>query len=255
MLSAGGESWKVWQDSKVAGKFATQRRGGILGAEAQFDTLVSLLRYVPASPMAVLDIGCGDGIVLETVMRAFPVEQAVALDGSPAMLEKAEARFTDLGLFSNLVEFVEADFSDPAWVEKLGGRTFDAVVSAFAIHHCEDDRKRALYREVFDRLNPGGAFVNIEHVASITSHGEDLFEAAYAETVHRYRQSLGQESNLEEVLRELQTRPDKSANRLAPVETQLGWLRDAGFTDVDCYWKHYELAALAGYRPMVANRS
>ena len=205
--------------------------------------------------MSVLDIGCGDGIVLETIMRAFPVEQAVALDGSPAMLEKAEARFEGLGLFSNLVEFVEADFSEPAWLAKLGDRRFDAVVSAFAIHHCEDERKQAIYREVFGLLRPGGAFVNIEHVASITSQGEDLFEAAYSETVHRFRQSNGQESDLARVLHELQTRPDKSANRLAPVETQLGWLRDVGFVDVDCYWKHYELAVLAGYRPMVANRS
>lgn len=254
-MSTAGESWRVWQDSQVAGKFASQRRGGILGAEAQFDTLIRLLRYVPTSPMAVLDIGCGDGIVLETVMRALPVERAVALDGSPAMLEKAEARFTDLGLFSTLVEFLEADFNDSLWIERLPVRSFDAIVSAFAIHHCEDDRKRNIYREVFGLLNPGGAFVNIEHVASITSQGEDLFEAAYAETVFRYRQSLGQETTLDEVLHELQTRPDKSANCLVPVETQLGWLREAGFVDVDCYWKHFELAVLAGYRPMVAKPS
>jgi ubiquinone/menaquinone biosynthesis C-methylase UbiE len=254
-VSAGGDNWRVWQDSNIAGKFASQRRGGILGSDAQFDTLIRLLRYVDAPPMTVLDIGCGDAIVLENVMRAFPVERAVALDGSPAMLEKAEARFTDLGLFSTLVEFVEADFSEPAWIERLPVRAFDAVVSAFAIHHCEDDRKRAIFREVFSLLNPGGVFVNIEHVASATSHGEDLFEAAYAETVFKYRESLGQETTLDEVLHELQTRPDKAANRLAPVGVQLAWLRNAGFVDVDCYWKHFELAVLAGYRPKMANPS
>ncbi len=254
-MSATGENWRVWQDSKVAGTFATQRRGGILGSEAQFETLIRLLQYVRASPLSVLDIGCGDGIVLETVMRAFPVERAVALDGSPAMLEKAEARFTDLGLFSNLVEFVEADFSDPSWLNHLPIRKFDAVVSAFAIHHCEDDRKRQIYREIFDLLNPGGVFVNIEHIASLSSHGEDLFEAAYAETVHKFRQSLGQEATLEEVVRELQTRPDKAANRLAPVGVQLGWLLNSGFIDVDCYWKHYELAVLAGYKAPLAKPS
>lgn len=254
-MSANGDNWRVWQNSKVAGKFASQRRGGILGSDAQFDTLIRLLRYVDASPMAVLDIGCGDAIVLENVMRAFPVERAVALDGSPAMLEKAEVRFTDLGLFSTLVEFVEADFSDPAWVDQLPVRGFDAVVSAFAIHHCEDDRKIAIFREVFGLLNPGGAFVNIEHVSSATSHGEDLFEAAYAETVLRYRESLGQQTTLEEVIHELQTRPDKAANRLASVGAQLAWLRQAGFVDVDCYWKQFELAVLAGYRPKMAKPS
>jgi ubiquinone/menaquinone biosynthesis C-methylase UbiE len=251
-MNLSENSWRVWQDSQVAGDFAVQRRGGILGAEAQFDTLIRLLRYVPATPMAVLDIGCGDGIVLETVMRAFPVERAVAIDGSPAMIEKAEARFAELGLFSNLVEFVEADFNDSAWLDSLPVWNFDAIVSAFAIHHVEDDRKRALYKELTGLLNPGGVFVNIEHVASVTSQGEDLFEAAYADNLYRHRQKLGQETTPEEVLYELQTRPDKSANRLAPVDVQLGWLRECGLVDVDCYWKHFELAVLAGYRTTVA---
>jgi trans-aconitate methyltransferase len=93
-------NWQVWQDKKVAHDFSDTRRAGILGAQQQFDTLIDLLRYVPGSPLTVLDLGCGDGVVLETVMRGYPVSRAVAVDGSPAMLEKAEVRFEELGLFS-----------------------------------------------------------------------------------------------------------------------------------------------------------
>lgn len=38
------------------------------------------------------------------------------------------------------------------------------------------------------------------------------------------------------------------ANRLLPMEIQLGWLRDTGFVEVDCYWKWLEMALLIGYK-------
>jgi tRNA (cmo5U34)-methyltransferase len=254
-LSGSEASWQVWQNKDVARGFTETRRGGILGAEAQMATMLHLLQHVEASPLTVLDLGCGDGILLETISRAYPVERGVGLDGSPAMLEKAEVRFEGLGLFASLVEFVQADFNDPAWTERLPVREFDAIVSGFAIHHSEDPRKRKLYTEIFGLLKPGGLFVNIEHVASPTPLGEVLFERAYAETVASFRNSIGVEASPATVYEELKNREDKLANRLAPVETQLRWLREIGFRDVDCYWKHYELAVLAGYRPIVANGS
>jgi hypothetical protein len=42
---------------------------------------------------------------------------------------------------------------------------------------------------------------------------------------------------------------------LLDVETQLGWLRDIGFEDVDCHGKWLELALLAGVRPAEARVS
>ena len=239
--------WTVWQDAEVARKFAKDRRSGILGGAEQLEVLCQLLpkRSAERPETWVLDMGCGDGILLETVLLRWPDAKGVALDGSAAMLANAAmrlARFPD-------VRLIETDFNSPEWVRELPPHTFDAIVSAFAIHHSEDERKQALYGEIFDLLAPGGVFINVEHVASTTPLGEELFEHAYALNLTRTRQQQGQEVNFETVLGEIQNRLDKSANRLTPVETQLQWLRAFGYTDVDCYWKYYELAILAGYKP------
>ena len=61
-----------------------------------------------------------------------------------------------------------------------------------------------------------------------------------------YHAQAGSGKTRDEMAAEFYDRPDKAANILAPVETQLAWLREIGFTDVDCYSKTFELCVLAG---------
>lgn len=238
-------NWQVWQNPEVAARFAEGRRAGLPGVVQQFETLHRLIRHVPKRPLRALDLGCGDGAVLAAVMQMEPVERAVALDGSPAMLDRARARFKD----DPRVGYVEADFNWPQWVEALPMRGFDLVVSGFAIHHSEDDRKQAIYAQVFELLAPGGAFVNVEHVASESPLGTTLWQEILAEHLAAHATAKGEEATPALVLRQINASGEQDANRLSPVDRQLGWLRSIGFADVDCYWRWFELAVLAGFKP------
>lgn len=178
----------------------------------------SLLEFVPPTTRRILDLGTGDGRLLALVKREHPNTEAVAIDFSPAMLEAAKKRFAD----DSSVAVLTHNLDNP--VPDLG--KFDAVISSFAIHHLLHERKRALYSEIHGLLNAGGAFCNLEHVASPTP------------SLH------------EEFLRQSGLTPetDDPSNKLLDVETQLLWLREIGFVDVDCHWKWRELALLAGRR-------
>ena len=184
-----------------------------------------VLELVPRSARRILDLGAGDGRLLALLKIDRPDARGVATDLSPTMLDAARARFAG----DPAVEVVEHDLDAPlAPLGALAGDGgFDAVVSCFAIHHCSHARKRALYAEVFGLLVPGGVFYNLEHVASPTPELHEAFFAALGMT-------LAEE--------------DRS-NQLLDVETQVAWLREIGFAQVDCFWKWRELAVFGGVKP------
>lgn len=173
-----------------------------------YDELLALL---PPTPRRVLDLGTGDGKLLDLIGAP-----GVGLDFSPAMLRAARARF------AGRVDVDVVDHNLNAGLPEMG--TFDVVVSAFAIHHCSHERKRELYAEVLERLEPGGVFANLEHVSSPTER-------------------------LHEEFLTLVGAPEDPSNQLLDVETQLRWLRAIGFVEVECFWKWRELALLSGIRP------
>ena len=234
----------VWKRRDVATAFLSERSLLIPDRPRQLDVLLRVLRFAPKPPRRVLDLGCGDGLLLATVLEAFPESEGVGVDYSPPMLEQARTR---LAAFAARAAVAEADLAAPAWREAVRG-PFDAVVSGFAIHHLQDDRKRALYCEVFDLLADGGTFVNCEHVASATPRVEEMFDDAMTDHLWRRRQERGEDVTREQVRKEFLQRPDRAANILAPVEEQCRWLRAIGFRDVDCFWKYFELAIFGGRR-------
>jgi tRNA (cmo5U34)-methyltransferase len=134
-----------------------------------------LLEHVPDEARRVLDLGTGDGRLLALLKQDRPEIVGVGVDFSEAMLDAARKRFAG----DQRVELVQHDLSEP--LPALG--RFDAVISSFAIHHLEHDRKRSLYGEVFDLLEPGGVFANFEHVASPTHRLHLAFFEAIGEPI------------------------------------------------------------------------
>jgi len=209
---------KEWGTEEHAGRYLKRADDYPHRAEAD----AALLEQVPREAHRILDLGTGDGRVLRLLSETRPEMTGVGLDISAPMLKTARERAQSV----REIELVEHDLSEP--LPPFG--RFDAVVSSLAIHHLEHERKRSLYGEVFYLLEPGGVFANLEHVASPTERLHLAFFEAIGEPLEN----------------------EDPSDRLLDVETQLGWLRELGFADVDCFWKWREIAVLAGVKPREA---
>ena len=237
----------AWQSAELAKLFLEDVRGGIPLATEQIDVLLRIVRAVLPRVDRLLDLGCGDGILGRAVLNEYPDAAAVFVDFSATMIEAARQA---LAAEARRAVLVAEDFGRPSWVDAVRSHgPFDLVVSGLAIHHQGDDRKRAVYQEVFDLLKPGGLFLNLEHVASSAAWAREAFNDLFVDSLWSYHKRRGGAKTREEVAREYYYRRDKQANILAPLDVQCRWLEEIGFVDVDCFFKLFETALFGGKKP------
>jgi ubiquinone/menaquinone biosynthesis C-methylase UbiE len=236
---------EVWKDQQLVTTFLAGVRGALPNAADQLDVMLRVLTFTERPIRRVLDLGSGSGVLAGAILERFPDAAILLADFSEPMLDVARPRFP-----SPPHDLRPIDFSTPAWVDLVRDLApFDVVVSGFAIHHQPDQRKRAIYAEVFALLAPGAPFIHIEHVASASPWIEQQFNELLVDRMFAYDQATGGNRNRAQVSTDYVYRPDKAANILAPLETQLEWLRQIGYQDVDCLFKVYELALFIGRKP------
>ena len=122
----------------------------------------------------VLDLGSGGGIdTLLAALRVGPTGKAIGLDMTPAMVERARAHATTMGV-SN-VEFVEGRME----TIPLPDGAVDVTITNGVINLVTSKGK--LFREIFRVLRPGGRLIFADSVIDGSLPKEVLEnEAAYA---------------------------------------------------------------------------
>lgn len=206
------------------------RRRLVPGLDAFYGIAADLVGLRGGPIERVLDLGAGTGLLSAFVVERHPQARAVLLDGAEPMLEQARQL-----LAPREVELVVADLRDP-----LPDGPFDAVVSALAIHHLDDRAKRELNGRVLTVLRPGGVFVNAEQVRGATEWLEQRQREGWLAACR------GEGASEDELAAALERMvPDRHTD----LESQLHWLRESGFGDVDCFYKRWHFAVFAGWRP------
>ncbi|HEY7068440.1 MAG TPA: class I SAM-dependent methyltransferase [Chloroflexota bacterium] len=235
-----------WTSADYAERWVADAEARDPERTAQLALLAALIPRPRDAAIRVLDMGAGYGIVSRAVLDVFPAAQITLMDYSAAMLEHARAK---LAAHAGQLKWAIGDLSGPGWERGLEG-PFDAVVSAAVLHNLRDgQRVRALYGEIAKVLARGGAFLNLDHVNPGGPHIEEQYQvmrggvrrpgaAVRLAAPHAH----GEGEAAAPAVPRWQRFP-------ADLPTNLAWLKEAGFAEVDCFSKEFQRTLFGGYMP------
>jgi len=211
-----------------ADQYDQQRRMIIPCFNDFYQTAIDLIPFNGSDSFKFLDLGAGTGLLTAFIISVFPNATVTLMDLSEKMLEKARERFSS----NKRVNFLIWDYSHSTLPEE-----YDLIVSAMSIHHLTDNEKKLLYQRAFDALKREGAFINADLVKGET----DNIEQKYHDMWMNWIQETGLSKNeLLKIIDRMQY------DRPSSLNIQLQWLKEIGFSDVDCYYKYFNFAVYSG---------
>jgi tRNA (cmo5U34)-methyltransferase len=239
--AAGGEA--AWQQAGLVGEFLQERQTLLPLLDVQEDLVRRIFERRGRQLRRFLDIGSGDGAMTQLLQSVAPQAGAVLVDFSEPMLARAAGRLGEPGA---RWQALRADLSGATWREALHAGPFDAAVSSYAIHHLTSERKRGLFGELYELLEPGGMFLNMD-VVTVEGPLQGLFDEEMARNAIHAEHVRGGTRSDEEVAEQFLC--DEDEDRPDSAENQLRWLREAGFVEVELHFKWAESAIYGGVRP------
>ncbi|MFB7513961.1 class I SAM-dependent methyltransferase [Streptomyces sp. NPDC056144] len=147
--------WADWQRS-----WDRQQEWYMPDREERFRVMLDMVEALVGPKPRVLDLACGTGSITDRLLQRFPEATSVGVDLDPALLAIARGHFAG----DPRVTFVDADLKDPAWTEALPYDTYDAVLTATALHWLHSEPLATLYGQLAGLVRADGVLMNADHM-------------------------------------------------------------------------------------------
>jgi tRNA (cmo5U34)-methyltransferase len=232
----------IWKSDEIVATWAAQAAEHERHHGAQWRLMAELLPFDEATASTFLDLGAGTGAASRAILERHPSSTAILADFSPEMMGAGEA---ELRPFAGRYTYVEVDLLAGAWPAAIPAAV-DGVVTSLCVHHLPDERKRSLFGEIFQRVRPGGWYLNYDPVRA-----QDPVVTAMWTRVIDQEDPEAARKRLHRTEHE-QARYENHVRYLSPLDVQLGDLRSAGFQGVEVWWKRLDYVIFGGYRPVAS---
>ncbi|MCF6523409.1 trans-aconitate 2-methyltransferase [Streptomyces sp. JJ36] len=168
--TTGRTDWQEWQES-----WDRQQEWYLPDREERFRVMLDMVEALVGPEPRVLDLACGTGSISDRLLKRFPEARSTGVDLDPALLTIARGHFAG----DDRVEFVTADLTDPEWARRLPYDSYDAVLTATALHWLRTDALAVLYRQLGGLVREGGVLLNADHMPDETTPRVNAAERAW----------------------------------------------------------------------------
>ena len=239
MVGQADTNAAIWKSEEVVKSFAAQAEQRERERADQLTLVARLLPFGRHDAFTFLDLGAGTGAAARAVLAEYPSATAILADFSPQMMAEGE---NQLAPYRGRYRYVEFDMLSSDWPTDIPA-PLEAIVSALCIHHLPDARKQTIFREIRRQLKAG----RLVHQLRPDSCADATIEANWERVNDRY-DAQGPFKRANRSAQE-QARYENHVRYMIPLEPQLQWLREAGFVDIDVFWKRLDWVIYGGRNP------
>lgn len=179
---------------------------------------------------SIIDLGCSTGEAINPFIQKFGCQNNYRLyDVSKPMLEKTRNRYAG---------WIEEGFVDVQELDIRNGlpeHTYASLIlSVLTLQFTPIEYRQKIIQSIYDGLEPGGALILVEKVLgsnyALDSMLVDEYYRIKADNAYTQEQISAKRKSLEGVL--------------VPITAKWNeeMLKDAGFRNVDCFWRYLNFA-------------
>jgi tRNA (cmo5U34)-methyltransferase len=188
--------------------------------------------FYPKMNIKVLDIGVGTGNLSLKLLENFPDIELVGYEIAPNLYEFAKRKLKE---FKPNFLLKNEDI-----LKNNIHNSFNLIISLLTFHYFDHEQKKIVYKKTYDLLKKNGLFINVDRVISKSDSINKVFYDRMSFFWDKATKTWIEEK------REKWKTQDSPEEQPYYLEDQLDWLREIGFTDVECLWRNFNYCVFIG---------
>jgi tRNA (cmo5U34)-methyltransferase len=176
----------------------------------------------------IMDLGCSRGDAIARFVNEYGwMNHYIGLEISKPMIEACRSRFSHYG--PEIIEIDEYDLR-----EGLPNKNCCLIMSVLTLQFVPINYRAMLIKQVYNRLNKGGAFIFVEKTLGETA----LLDEMLVDEYHALKRKNGYSTE------EIERKRLALEGVLVPLTSSFNMqmLERAGFENIECFWKNLQFA-------------